>query len=1103
MSSVQAALQELDEGDRSLLLARYCDGLDASELGLRLGIPASTVRSRLSRATARVRRTLDERWGGDRAAWAPAILAVPLPRHAEVSSITVSGGLLVSVLMKKIVIALVVVLAGAGIWLATRDARDGSPDDEHAAARAESGTPSSPDRTRRDGEDVVAGIVLAGHVVADDDGAPIVGAVVMAVPEVGSVMISTTPGHASVVPRAVADADGRFAISGLPPGAYGLTAAAPGHLPTQIPAAVLAKLAGGDELVVRLRGGGNRVEGTVTDITGGPVEGELVRAQPLGDAAVGLDRAGYGAITDAEGHYVLSVPDGGWNFVAGGEDYTKETRRVAVKAGPGRADFVLVPAGSIHGRVIDRATGAPVADARVGFHFQMRLGGSTSSSRAQAEDITRTDAQGRFELRPLEPGEYTLHATAPGRASADEPVVHVAIAEQVTDVVLAVDPAFDATGRVVDAGDPATGIAGVEVTAFAGDGNGGWFAVTGADGAFTLHGLSPGAYLLGFQGGGAIASGMEHSLRIEDADVEDATFALARGVTVSGRVSPGGPASVRVRGRAESGGFEVLLAARKVASAKTRVDESGAFRIDGVPLGEWKIVATGDDGSEGTVEIDVPAEGLEDVEVSMAPRSRVVGVVQDATGAPLAGLAVNLQVPPDPAMPPGPWKVPRTEASGVSRDDGTFEIVGVPPGHYTIAVQDGRTQAVPFADEGTEVAVEAIEGRDVDDLVLRVRLPDGRIAGVVRDADGEPVPDAWVQGRPSGTLGLSHDRALAAVTDQDGRFTLRDLSPGEYMLDARGPDADAQATVTGVAVGEDVTITLGTFGAIVGRVVQGGAPVTEFRLDLGGGDERRVITADGSFVVERIRPGRASVAVSTEAGSAYAEAEVKAGETAEVELAIEGWGSVTGTAVSVLDGTRLAGLKVEVESASGVRDASEQLVSAMTGAGAIVTDDEGRFAVEGVGAGEVTVSLSLGDFASSNWEQLGTKVVQLAAGQRLDLGEIATLPPARVAIGEQGSLGWDLTTSATFPIDPAVTSDDKHVWVEWVDPAGPAARAGVRIGDRVTSIDGVGEAEIGWRTLVEAFGRARIRAGQRYAIGIDREGEARDVQVRAAAKREK
>ncbi|MEX1363852.1 MAG: RNA polymerase sigma factor, partial [Nannocystaceae bacterium] len=77
LSVIREALDELDEGDRQLLLARYCDEHQAPALAERLGIPASTVRSRLSRATARVRRSLDERWGGDRQAWAPAILAMP------------------------------------------------------------------------------------------------------------------------------------------------------------------------------------------------------------------------------------------------------------------------------------------------------------------------------------------------------------------------------------------------------------------------------------------------------------------------------------------------------------------------------------------------------------------------------------------------------------------------------------------------------------------------------------------------------------------------------------------------------------------------------------------------------------------------------------------------------------------------------------------------------------------------------------------------------------------------------------------------------------------------------------------------------------------
>src|SRR4030095_8151077 len=64
-ASLREVLDELDEDDRALLIARYCDEHAAPELADRLGLPASTVRSRLSRATTRVRQRRDERWARD------------------------------------------------------------------------------------------------------------------------------------------------------------------------------------------------------------------------------------------------------------------------------------------------------------------------------------------------------------------------------------------------------------------------------------------------------------------------------------------------------------------------------------------------------------------------------------------------------------------------------------------------------------------------------------------------------------------------------------------------------------------------------------------------------------------------------------------------------------------------------------------------------------------------------------------------------------------------------------------------------------------------------------------------------------------------------
>lgn len=75
---LSAALDELDELDRRIIVRRFFDDENATQIGAALGIPASTVRSRLRRALAQLRSSLDRRCGG-RHAWALALLG-PAPR---------------------------------------------------------------------------------------------------------------------------------------------------------------------------------------------------------------------------------------------------------------------------------------------------------------------------------------------------------------------------------------------------------------------------------------------------------------------------------------------------------------------------------------------------------------------------------------------------------------------------------------------------------------------------------------------------------------------------------------------------------------------------------------------------------------------------------------------------------------------------------------------------------------------------------------------------------------------------------------------------------------------------------------------------------------
>jgi len=63
------ALDELAADARELLLLRYFEGQAPREIARRRGLSSEVVRKRLSRAREALRAKLDERHGGDRAAW--------------------------------------------------------------------------------------------------------------------------------------------------------------------------------------------------------------------------------------------------------------------------------------------------------------------------------------------------------------------------------------------------------------------------------------------------------------------------------------------------------------------------------------------------------------------------------------------------------------------------------------------------------------------------------------------------------------------------------------------------------------------------------------------------------------------------------------------------------------------------------------------------------------------------------------------------------------------------------------------------------------------------------------------------------------------------
>lgn len=82
-TALEAALDRLPPLERALIVHRYCEDRSAAELSAEFDVPASTVRTKLSRSLQTLRKHLDRAYGGRAAwmgcaiAWAPTSSALP------------------------------------------------------------------------------------------------------------------------------------------------------------------------------------------------------------------------------------------------------------------------------------------------------------------------------------------------------------------------------------------------------------------------------------------------------------------------------------------------------------------------------------------------------------------------------------------------------------------------------------------------------------------------------------------------------------------------------------------------------------------------------------------------------------------------------------------------------------------------------------------------------------------------------------------------------------------------------------------------------------------------------------------------------------------
>lgn len=948
---------------------------------------------------------------------------------------------------------LVVLLAVLAFWKLRGD-RDGdvpgtvAGSATHGGAAARAKGPRAP----------ATPATISGKVTRKADGIGVEGAIV----SLGRAEFDTMFGsNQEATTTVTTGAQGAWTATGVPPGRYTISATAKGLVPATLDKVVITEGEARAGVDLALEAGGSIVTGTVSDVGGGPVPGARVSVEKQGRSLFG--GAELTAIAGPDGKYELTLGDGDYAATVSHDDYTPATRPFAVAGQPLALDFVLAPGGTIRGVVVTRE-GTPLPGALV-----LAEGKRGHGANARADD------KGEFALHSLGSGAISLRAAGRGYASEQPTIVELGIGEQSEGVRVVVDRAFSITGNVVDAGSK-KGIPGIRLGAFSiGSGQ---VAVapdpSDADGAFEIVGVRPASYMM-FAAGDTVMPELGKPVEVVDKDITGQVIEMSVGVTVSGRVEPGTIASISVE--PSQVGIGNIFEALKAMLVTAESDATGAFELHHVPPGSFTLHAKVSDGRAGTVPLLVATTDKSGVVVKLEPRASIAGRVVDPSGAPVARVHVAASLKGGK----GERFQFRMRGDGAKRAltgaDGAFRIVGLDEGSFAVEVSDEQGE-IPCAkckspQEPTEITLGVAEART--GVVLTVEARDGTIKGIVVDKDRKPVADVWI----TANIERSDDkyarfREMLAemrgrpptLTGADGTFSFTNLRKGDYELTAETAKGTARAKAEHVKLGSTVTLVLAPLGSLTGKVTLEGVPAPAFSLscDPPGGGPRQFTSPAGTYEIERIPPGHVKCSATSDGGRGTFELDVPAGP-ATLDLALAPWASITGSVVSVLDGKPIEGLKI-IPATEGDTAA---FADTLLGKGP-TSDAAGRFTVARVAPGKGTVAVMPKD---AGFTELARREYAVTPGQRLDLGTIKVVPPRT---GDAGTLGLALTPEGDMLV------------VSSVKAGGPAATAGVQVGDKLTAVNGVPIATLTPNLAQTLLASGAVTIGQNYRLAFDRGG---------------
>jgi protocatechuate 3,4-dioxygenase beta subunit len=493
----------------------------------------------------------------------------------------------------------------------------------------------------------------------------------------------------------------------------------------------------------------------------------------------------------------------------------------------------------LRGLVVGGETGAPLRRAIV------RLSGDGM----REGKIASTDEQGRWELRDLPAGRFSLSASKAGyvtlqfgqrRPFEQGRPIDLRDGQTLENVTFNLPRGGVIAGRVNDEfGEPVAEamVMALRYRYFNGQRRlipAGRFSQTDDEGSFRIYGLAPGDYYLSatlrtflfgndestnrsgyaptyYPGTGSSQQAEKVTVGL-GGEMTGITFSLlpVRTATITGRAldSQGRPmagAFVQlIESTGEGGGGAFMMS----FGGGSRAADNGHFTLTSVSPGDYTVVAREmGPGREGEAEVaaaQVTVAG-EDINGLMLVGTKgatlhgqVLFDVQPAAGSVKpTSVAVNA-MPKDPSAPPqlmsGPGMRDRVN------DDWTFELrtmtgpvivrtFRTPPGYVLKAV-------LLNGQDVTDTGIAFRPGEAVNGLQVVLTSRSSSVTGAVTDDKGQPVTDYAVVifAEDSAKWGFLSRYVMLARPDQQGAFEAKPLPPGKYLAAAVSYIEDGEQT---------------------------------------------------------------------------------------------------------------------------------------------------------------------------------------------------------------------------------------------------------------------------------------------------------------------